>query len=344
MIILKDIKKTYFHQGKTIAALDNINLQVSKAEIFGIIGRSGAGKSTLIRCINLLERPDQGSVIIDQQELTQLNTSDLRQARKQIGMIFQHFNLLSNRHAYDNIALPLKLAGQSNKEIKQAVDPLLELVGLKDKVHHYPSQLSGGQKQRVAVARALVTRPKVLLCDEATSALDPETTLSILELLKTINEKYQISIVLITHEMGAIKEIADQVAVIDQGKIIEKNAAVDLFTRPQQPISKNFVNSVLAHQLPHSLNQKISQQKSDNNVMIARLLFHKQASDNPVITELVKKFNLTINIIQGSIEMVGNESIGVLFIEVLGEPSGLDQAKQYLYQNNIDFEVIGYVA
>ena len=223
MIELRQLNKTYPSKTGPFTALTNINLTVKPGEIFGVIGKSGAGKSSLIRCVNLLERPTSGSVNIDGHDLTKLSPKKLRQIRGQIGMIFQHFNLLNNRTVLDNVALPLELTGKDRITIRKEVLPLLELVGLSDKQRAYPSQLSGGQKQRVAIARALSTRPKVLLCDEMTSALDPKTTRSILELIQSINQQFKLSILLITHEMNVIKTIADRVAVLDHGRIIEES-------------------------------------------------------------------------------------------------------------------------
>jgi len=227
MIELKNLQKTYQGDNGSLEALRGVSVHVREGEIYGVIGKSGAGKSTLIRCINMLERPTSGSVIVDGEELTTMPERQLRDVRKKIGMIFQHFNLLSSRTVYDNVAFPLELAGKTVSEIEAAVTPLLELVGLADKRNQYPAQLSGGQKQRVGIARALANRPKVLLCDEATSALDPQTTHSILELLKDINQKFNLTIVIITHEMQVIKEICDRVAVIENGLIIEEGLAID---------------------------------------------------------------------------------------------------------------------
>ena len=252
MITFENITKTY--GGKThVQALKGISLTIHDGEIFGIIGKSGAGKSTLVRCINMLEKPTTGKVIIDDKELTAMSDSQLRAERKNIGMIFQHFNLLSSRTVFDNIAFPLELAGASKEVIRSKVDSLLELVGLTDRQFNYPSQLSGGQKQRVGIARALASDPKILLCDEATSALYPQTTKSILELLKDINKRLGITIVIITHEMAVIKEICDRVAVIEGGVIKEQGRVIDVFTNPQSETMKEFVKSVINMELPEGI-------------------------------------------------------------------------------------------
>ena len=244
MITFENITKTY--GGKThVQALKGISLTINDGEIFGIIGKSGAGKSTLVRCINMLEKPTSGKVIIDDKELTSMSDSQLRAERKNIGMIFQHFNLLSSRTVFDNIAFPLELIGASKEVIASKVESLLELVGLTDRQYNYPSQLSGGQKQRVGIARALASDPKILLCDEATSALDPQTTQSILELLKDINKRLGITIVIITHEMAVIKAICDRVAVIEGGVIKEQGRVIDIFASPTSETMKEFVKSVV---------------------------------------------------------------------------------------------------
>src|SRR5574344_1273422 len=241
MIKLSHIEKTYDSPSGPVKALKGIDLEIARGEIYGIIGLSGAGKSTLVRCINLLERPTAGSVIVDGKEMTTLNDTELREARKTIGMIFQHFNLLSTATVYDNIAFPLKLAGLSSDKIREKVEPLLKLVGLENKAHQYPGQLSGGQKQRVGIARALATNPKVLLCDEATSALDPQTTRAILALLKDINQKLGITIIIITHEMSVIQQVCHKVAIIDDGIIAESGAVEEIFVNPKTEAARRLV-------------------------------------------------------------------------------------------------------
>mgnify|MGYP000016602758 FL=1 len=253
MIELVNVEKTYHTSSGDIHALKRTSLTINQGEIFGIIGLSGAGKSTLIRCINMLEVPTAGQVFVDGEELTAMTETQLRKARQNIGMIFQHFNLLASRTVFDNIAFPLEIQGLGKDEIKKRVEPLLELVQLQDRADHYPSQLSGGQKQRVGIARALASNPKVLLCDEATSALDPQTTKSILNLLRDINQRLNLTIVMITHQMEVVKEICDRVAVIENGSIIEEGNMVDVFTNPQNQTTKEFVKSVDKNTLPESL-------------------------------------------------------------------------------------------
>ncbi|HHF6122636.1 TPA: methionine ABC transporter ATP-binding protein, partial [Haemophilus influenzae] len=250
MIKLNNITKIFELPNKKLTALDNVSLNIEKGQICGVIGASGAGKSTLIRCVNLLEKPTSGSVIVDGVELTKLSDRELVLARRQIGMIFQHFNLLSSRTVFENVALPLELESESKAKIQEKITAFLDLVGLSEKRDAYPSNLSGGQKQRVAIARALASDPKVLLCDEATSALDPATTQSILQLLKEINRTLGITILLITHEMEVVKQICDQVAVIDQGRLVEQGTVGEIFANPKTELAQEFIRSTFHISLP----------------------------------------------------------------------------------------------
>ena len=344
MITLQDIEKVYQSDNSTIHALNGINLTVEQGEIFGIIGASGAGKSTLIRCINMLECPTKGSVTVDGQELTSLNEQDLREQRKKIGMIFQHFNLLSSRTVFDNIAFPLELAKCSKEEIHTEVMHLLTLVGLSDKKDQYPSQLSGGQKQRVGIARALANHPKVLFCDEATSALDPQTTKSILDLLKDINRKFDLTIVLITHEMQVIKEICNQVAVIEGGKIIEQGKVIDVFTQPQCNTTKEFISAIINHNLPDFFDDiTLSQVSSADSNLIVRLSFIGHSAEKPIISSMIRRFNVDASILYGNIDHIQTTPFGTLIVELSGEQSAQEQALSYLKTRDLGIEVIGYV-
>ena len=296
MIDLRNVEKTYYSNAGNIHALKKTNLHINAGEIFGIIGLSGAGKSTLIRCINMLEVPTGGQVFVDGQELTAMNNQELRKARQNIGMIFQHFNLLASRTVYDNIAFPLEIQGIPQSEIKKRVQPLLELVQLQDRGDYYPSQLSGGQKQRVGIARALASDPKVLLCDEATSALDPQTTKSILDLLKDINKRLNLTIVMITHQMEVVKEVCDRVAVIENGEIIEEGSMIDVFTDPQKPTTKDFVKSINNIELPALLqSSSISEVYAEGSKLIVRLSFIGNSAGDPIVSGMVKKFDVDIN-------------------------------------------------
>ena len=329
MIQLEHISKVY--EGATrVEALKDISLNVKEGEIFGIIGQSGAGKSTLIRCINMLEAPTSGSVIVNGTDLTTLSKSDLRKARKDIGMIFQHFNLLSSRTVYDNVAFPLELQGMSKSEIKERIEP---------------SQLSGGQKQRVGIARALASNPKVLLCDEATSALDPQTTDSILKLLKNINEKMGLTIVLITHEMHVIREICDRVAVIEGGIILEEGSTVEVFTHPRENTTKEFISSVVSDNLPPEALEhlELHDQWIAGTAPLVRLKFTGQATDEPVVAGLVRRFNLDVSILFGGIDYIQNTSVGRLIVILNGDPENAQEGLDYIKTLPIESEVIGYV-
>lgn len=345
MIQLSHIEKIYDSPSGPVRALKDISLHIEKGDIYGIIGLSGAGKSTLVRCINLLERPTKGTVVVDGQEITAMSDSQLRAARKNIGMIFQHFNLLSSATVYENVAFPLELAKTNKDVIQKKVTELLELVGLADKADQYPSQLSGGQKQRVGIARALASDPKVLLCDEATSALDPQTTKSILELIKDINAKLKLTVVVITHEMQVIKEICDKVAVIQNGLIAENGPVLDVFINPQQPITKEFISVLMSNELPAGFDRStISKDPIPNSVMLTRLTFIGAETDEPVISRLIKNFDLNVGIVFGQIDHIKNVPFGRLMVAMEGRQMEIDQAIDYLKGKNLKVEVIGYVA
>lgn len=343
MITFENITKTY--GGKThVQALKGISLTIHDGEIFGIIGKSGAGKSTLVRCINMLEKPTTGKVIIDDKELTAMSDSQLRAERKNIGMIFQHFNLLSSRTVFDNIAFPLELAGASKEVIRSKVDSLLELVGLTDRQFNYPSQLSGGQKQRVGIARALASDPKILLCDEATSALDPQTTKSILELLKDINKRLGITIVIITHEMAVIKEICDRVAVIEGGVIKEQGRVINVFTNPQSETMKEFVKSVINMELPEGIKKLgVTNQPSPDRDMLVRFRFKGAATNEPLVVNVARKFNLDVSVLYGNIDYIQDVPFGYLIVVIMGDMKAQTEAYSYIKTQPIESEVLGYV-
>ena len=345
MIKFSQVEKTYASPAGPVPALKGIDLEIAKGEIFGIIGLSGAGKSTLVRCINMLERPTGGKVIVDGKDMTALTDSELREARKDIGMIFQHFNLLSSATVYENIAFPLKLAGKSDREIKAKVEPLLKLVGLEAKAGQYPSQLSGGQKQRVGIARALASEPKVLLCDEATSALDPQTTKAILELIRDINKKLQLTVVVITHEMQVIKDICDKVAVIDKGVIAEQGTVLEVFTNPQQPITKEFISVLLSNDLPAAFRGgKISPEPAEDAYLLMRLTFIGESADDPVIADMIRKFpEVETTLLFGNLDHIKSTPFGRMIIGLRGENSQVQAALDYLKSRDLKEEVIGYV-
>ncbi|MBW3141487.1 methionine ABC transporter ATP-binding protein MetN [Ferrimonas balearica] len=343
MIRLHAVSKSYRQGDRVIPALKPLDLHVPAGTIFGIIGSSGAGKSTLIRCVNLLEQPDAGQIVIDGQDLTQLNASGLRQARQQIAMIFQHFNLLVSRTVYQNVALPLELAGAGKSAIRSKVESLLELVGLSDKADAYPANLSGGQKQRVAIARALANDPKVLLCDEATSALDPETTKSILTLLKTINQMLGLTILLITHEMEVVKQICDRVGIIDQGELIEQGEVGPFFANAKTELARRFIRSTLHLDIPEQYRSALRPEPADGALPLIRLSFHGDSVDAPVITQAAKRFGIDISILSAQMEYVGGTKFGLMLAELMGDAAAVSGATAYLVEHNIDVEVLGYV-
>ena len=333
MIELKDVTKVYNSGNQKVQALSGIDLKVDEGEIFGVIGFSGAGKSSLIRCVNLLERPTSGSVIVDGRDLTKLTAKQVREVKRNIGMVFQHFNLLNSKTVFHNVAMPLLLANVSKTEIKQRVDELLEFVGLSDKANKYPDQLSGGQKQRIGIARALATRPSILLCDEATSALDPQTTGSILQLLKKVNREYNITILMITHEMAVIREICDKVAVIEGGEIIEEGSVFDVFSAPKTETAKNFVSSVMNDALPDSIKQMIDEH--DGLRQIYRINFVGDVVSKPLLSELAKKFAVDVNVLFGNITELQGTPFGNLIVEFMGDEKEIKRALMYINQKNV---------
>ena len=325
--------------------MKGIDLEIERGEIFGIIGLSGAGKSTLVRCINMLERPTSGEVFVDGKDMMKLSESELRDARKNIGMIFQHFNLLSSATVYENIAFPLTLSNTPKDEIEKKVRPLLELVGLKDKADVYPSQLSGGQKQRVGIARALASDPKILLCDEATSALDPQTTKSILALIKDINKKLALTVVVITHEMQVIKEICDKVAVISDGVIAELGSVLEVFTNPQHAITKEFISVLLSNELPAAFRgNEISQIQTPGSLLLLRLIFLGEKADDPVLAEMIRVCKgVECTMLFGNLDEIHGVPFGRFIVGLSGEDSAIQQALFYLGTKDVRVEVIGYV-
>lgn len=341
MIELTHISKDFGAGQRQVHAVRDVSLSIDKGEIFGIIGFSGAGKSTLVRCINLLERPTSGTVTVDGKEMTALSSKELRQARKKIGMIFQHFNLMPSRTVFSNVAYPLRGSGLSKQEISDKVHRLLELVGIGDKAEAYPSQLSGGQKQRVAIARALANDPSVLLCDEATSALDPQTTKAILQLLKHLNETLGITVVIITHEMAVVKEICNRVAVMEHGQVVEQGEVFNVFADPRQDITKSFIHTT-------SNLQKIEELIAENSPvvrlqpgeLIIRLSYVQRNVSEPLISTVSQKFNISLNIIFADIAIVQDAPIGGTVAIISGERQQITKAMEYLIEKNVGVEVI----
>lgn len=343
MIELKNITKKFNKTGREITALQDVSLRVPPGKIFGVIGTSGAGKSTLIRTINLLEKPTSGEVIVDGKSLLKLSNSQLAQERRQIGMIFQHFNLLSSRTVFENIAFPLELAGTPKNLIKDRVKELLELVGLTDKINDYPSNLSGGQKQRVAIARTLANNPKVLLCDEATSALDPATTRSILNLLKDINKRLNITILLITHQMEVIKAICDEVAVISHGELVEQGTVSDIFTNAKNELTREFIASSLHIEIPAIYQNRLVALYKEGLSPLLRLELNGKSVDEPILTDAAKQFGINANIITAQTAYAGDTNFGILIIELSGDENQQKETIEYFKSKHIKTEILGYV-
>ncbi|SFB31065.1 D-methionine transport system ATP-binding protein [Lentibacillus halodurans] len=333
MITFENVTKIYESAGQQVKALDEVDLHIEEGEIYGVIGFSGAGKSSLVRCVNLLERPTSGNVIVNNQNLQCLSPKELREAKRHIGMIFQHFNLLNSKTVFTNVAMPLLLMKQSKKEVEQRVYELLEFVGLRDKAADYPDQLSGGQKQRVGIARALATQPSVLLCDEATSALDPQTTESILKLLKRINQAYNITILIITHEMGVIREICDKVAVLDQGKVIESGSVFEVFAQPKTEIAHDFVSTVMQDDIPESVHQLIQSQSSTNRIY--RIVFVGDSAGAPLLSQIAKRFDVEVNVLFGSITELQGTPFGNLIVKFEGDAKEINRVIMDINQQEV---------
>lgn len=338
MIELQDISIAFTAKDRTVRAVRNASLSIASGQIFGIVGTSGAGKSTLLRAINLLEPPDSGRVLLDGRDITGLKGAALRRERQKIGMIFQHFNLMLTRTVYDNVAFTLHIAGKSRQEISERVPELLGLVGLSDKADAYPAQLSGGQKQRVGIARAIANHPQVLLCDEPTSALDLETSAAILELLKEINERLGITIVLISHEMSVIKKICTRVAVMNAGQIIEEGEVYDIFATPREEFTRQLVEHTLNLDLPAHLTE-------DLRGTLLKILFLGERAEQPLLSEVARRFGVSINILHGKIEYINKRALGIL-VALLDHDrsedgaSRLGEAIEFIRQNTAHVEVL----
>ncbi|GHS94232.1 methionine import ATP-binding protein MetN [Planctomycetales bacterium] len=322
LIELRHVNKVFGSAAAPIYAMRDVSMTVAAGETFGIIGSSGAGKSTLVRCLNRLETPTSGEVIIDGENIAALNQAELRRARRNLGMIFQHFNLLVSYTALDNVALPLVLAGASKKEARARAAAMLELVGLPDRAAAYPAQLSGGQKQRVGIARALATKPKILLSDEATNALDPETSRHILALIKNLQKQLNLTVVLITHEMNVVAEICDRVAVMENGEVIESGTMFDVFTQPRRALTKNFVEMVLRR------DDDIDDYRPQGQMV--RVFFRGKNAEDSLLAEIVHRFNVKVNLRQAFITHLQNLGCGTALIDLTGEPAARAQAVAYL--------------
>ena len=332
LIQIINLGKEFISQNVTVSALNNISLDINSGDIYGIIGMSGAGKSTLVRCINFLEKPTTGTVVIDGNDLSLLSDTEIRKLRQNIGMIFQQFNLLMQRNVEDNICFPLEIAGIKGEERKKRAKELLEIVGLSDKAKSYPSQLSGGQKQRVAIARALSTNPKILLCDEATSALDPTTTNSILSLLKEINKKLGITIVIITHEMSVVERICDKVAIIDDGQLAEHGIVESVFSNPKTDAAKKFV---------YHNNNAVMEMKGKKCI---RIVFDGKSSFEPVIANMILECRTQVNILFADTKDIKGKAFGQMVLQLPEDSMQAEKVINYLRNNNmIVEELMDYV-
>ena len=347
------VKKYQLNNGKELLAVNNVNLDIEQGDIYGIMGLSGAGKSTLIRLLNRLEEPTSGEILVKQEivdkkdntvtgyedkNILKFNMKILREYRKKTGMIFQHFNLLNSRNVAENVAFPLEISKWKKKDIEKRVDELLEIVGLSDKKLNYPEQLSGGQKQRVAIARALANNPKILLSDEATSALDPRTTNSILELLKDINKKFGITIILITHQMEVIKKICNKTAIMSDGQIIEKGETKEIFLNPKTDLAKEFVGNI-SHEEFRTEEEK-KQREENNGKLRLRLKYNEDQVNESYITKIIRKYDVEVNILSGFIDKVGDIIVGNLLIEISASEEKAKDIIEWLKENKIDSEVL----
>ncbi|MBF0714878.1 methionine ABC transporter ATP-binding protein [Gemelliphila palaticanis] len=337
MIQLKNVEKIYNNK---VHALKNINLEVNKGDIYGIIGYSGAGKSTLIRLLNGLETATNGEVNVLGEDFGKISNEKRRLKRQKIGMIFQHFNLLWSRTVAENIEFPLEILGISKEERKKRVDELVKLVGLEDRKDNYPSQLSGGQKQRVGIARALAGKPEILLCDEATSALDPETTADVLDLINEIHKKTNITVVLITHEMHVVKTICTKVAVIDAGEIVEEGLVSDVFYKPKKEITKRFLKQTAFSSEKSAMKNIKNWKETFVNGQIVKLTFNDKNFNTPIISELTKSLDVKVNIIQGKIDRTQTGNIGTLYAQLLGETDNIEKTINKLEELEISVEVL----
>jgi D-methionine transport system ATP-binding protein len=346
MVRFERLAKTYpaYRDKPSVQALQDIDFAIPRGSITGVIGRSGAGKSSLVRLINGLEKPTAGHVVVDGRDISALSGRDLRLAQRSIGMIFQHFNLLSSRTAADNIALPLEIAGWSKTDIAIRVSELLELVGIADKFDRYPSELSGGQKQRIGIARALATRPNVLLSDEATSALDPQTMRSILDLLANINRELGVTIVLITHEMSVVRQLAKEVVVIDAGEIVERGHVADIFTHPKHWITQNFLAEVLGDSIPVSLASRLGPRPIPGGQEVIRVQLRGSGAGDTIVARLARELAIDVALLAARVDEIGSQHVGSLTLGIPGDEGRGRQVLSWLSQHQLFVERLGYVA
>ncbi|MDO5375783.1 MAG: methionine ABC transporter ATP-binding protein [Staphylococcus rostri] len=337
MITFQNVSKTFNKKNTTVHALNDVSFTVNQGDIFGVIGYSGAGKSTLVRLVNQLEKQTSGDVYVDNHHLNTYTQADLRKVKQDIGMIFQHFNLLNAKTVYKNVAMPLILRKVNPSEIEKRVNEMLAFVGLDGKAQQYPNELSGGQKQRVAIARALVTNPKILLCDEATSALDPATTDAILDLLKKTNETFGVTILVITHEMSVIQKICNRVAVMEQGSVIELDSVKNVFSHPKTPTAKRFVSTVINTEPSQHVVQQLSH---EDNAQIYQLFIESDQISHAIVHDLIAQFQVKVNIVHAFMAEIQDDTVGYLWLQVVGDAAQQQAVQHHLTTQHIHFEEV----
>lgn len=338
-IKIENVSKTYSSKEGTVQALKNVSLTIRSGEIYGIIGMSGAGKSTLVRCMNFLEQPTSGNVLIKGRALGGLKEKELRKQREQIGMIFQHFNLLMQKSVLENVCFPMYIQGKKKKEAREKAEELLEIVGLKEKANAFPSQLSGGQKQRVAIARALATSPKILLCDEATSALDPQTTASILELLQEINRKFNITIVIITHQMSVVRKICSHVAIMKSGEIVETGSVSEIFSHPKSDVARELIRKDEGDDVGRAESSGNTKDLIQSGRKV-RIVFSENSAFQPVIANMILKFREPVNILRADTKNIGGVAKGEMILEFAGDSRQVEEMQNYLKTCGIELEEV----
>lgn len=338
IISFENLSKRYEKKGQTFVALDNVTFKVNKGDVYGLIGFSGAGKSTLLRMVNALETPTEGKVFVKGVDLTSLKESKLREIRKDIGMIFQEFNLLETKTVFDNIAIPLVLRHENKQKIKARVEELLKFVGLEDKAKALPGELSGGQKQRVGIARALATEPEILLCDEATSALDPDTTESILNLLARVNKELNVTILFVTHTIRVVQKLCNKVAILEHGKLVENGSVIDIFSKPKSTIAKRFVETVIPSKIPDSIVAELK--KYEANYKVIRIFFHAEHATDDVIWQINAKLGVHTNVMFASVTELQGRVLSIITLQLTGNEEDFKKVEDYINSHGIAFEEV----
>ncbi len=338
IISFENLSKRYEKKGQIFVALDNVTFKVNKGDVYGLIGFSGAGKSTLLRMVNALETPTEGKVFVKGVDLTSLKEGKLREVRKDIGMIFQEFNLLETKTVFDNIAIPLVLRHESKQKIKSRVEELLKFVGLEDKAKALPGELSGGQKQRVGIARALATEPEILLCDEATSALDPDTTESILNLLARVNKELNVTILFVTHTIRVVQKLCNKVAILEHGKLVENGSVIDIFSKPKSTIAKRFVETVIPSKIPESIVAELK--KYEANYKVIRIFFHAEHATDDVIWQINAKLGVHTNVMFASVTELQGRVLSIITLQLTGNEEDFKKVEDYINSHGIAFEEV----